>query len=291
MYHRRQIIGLAGAAATLVASPVILKAATRPKVRIGLGPQQATQADTKRVWEPLFKWVMDKAGFDYELRVANDWAGIATALANEHVDIAQMGPWGFVLAKVKGDAYPLSMLTIQGRPYYRAHISARPGLNDLHYWPEEAKGVSLQLLDVGSTSGWLVPTHHMRSLGIDPKTYYGKYAEGASAAAALVAVAEGKVDLCSGWDTHRNTMIKNGLLKMDATRVVWYSQPLPNEPVAARRNLDAEIANRLKSAFGALPKEVATSSIPWPYDGFIPTDYKPYEVLEKMGRDLGVIRT
>ena len=289
MINRRQIIGLAGAAASMIAAPAILKA-QRPVLRIGLGPQQPTQADTKRVWEPLYKWIMDKAGFEYDLKVANDWAGIATALANEQIDLAQMGPWGFVLSKVKGEAYALSTLTIVGRPYYRAFIAARPGL-DLHYWPEEAKGMSLQLLDVGSTSGWLVPTHHMQSLGIEPKKYYGKYAEGASAAAALVAISGGQVDLCSGWDTHRNTMIKTGLLKPDATRIVWYSQPLPNEPVAARRNLPPEIANRLKEAFASLPKDVATKSMPWPYDGFIPTTYERYEVLEKMGRDLGVIRT
>jgi phosphonate transport system substrate-binding protein len=290
MTDRRKVILGSAAAVAVIAAPLVARAQGKPMIRIGLGPQQPTQADTKRVWEPIFKWVCDKAGVDHTLTVANDWAGIATALANEQIDIAQMGPWGYVLAKAKGDAQVLAMLTIKGRPYYKAIVCARPGL-DLLYFPEDAKGMSIQLLDVGSTSGWLVPTHHLKARGIEPKTYFGKYAEGASAAAAQVAVTNGQVDLCTGWDTHRNTMIKNGLMKMDANRVVWESQPLPNEPIAARKNLPPETVKRLGDAFAAIPKDVAARSMPWPYDGFVATTHQPYVELEQMGRDLGVLRS
>jgi phosphonate transport system substrate-binding protein len=290
MMPRRKFLVQSVATAAVLAAPAIVRAqGSRVSIRIGLGPQQPTQADTKRVWDPIFKWVCEKANADFTLNVANDWAGIATALANEQIDIAQMGPWGYVLAKAKGDAQVLAMLTIKGRPYYKAVVCARPGL-DLLYFPEDAKGMSMQFLDVGSTSGWLVPTHYMRSRGMEPKTYFGKYAEGASAAAAQMAVINGQIDLCTGWDTHRNTMIKNGLIKSDANRVVWESAPLPNEPVACRKNLPPEIMTRLASAFASIPKEKAAESMPWPYDGFISTTHEPYVVLEKMGRDLGVIR-
>lgn len=35
---------------------------------------------------------------EYELVAITDWAGISVALANEQVDLAWMGPWGYVLA-------------------------------------------------------------------------------------------------------------------------------------------------------------------------------------------------
>ena len=71
----------------------------------------------------------------------------------------------------------------------------------------------MQMLDVGSTSGWLVPTYMMKQKGIDPETHFGSYAEGASAAAAQMATTSGQVDLATGWDTHRNIMIRNGTIK------------------------------------------------------------------------------
>jgi phosphonate transport system substrate-binding protein len=194
-----------------------------------------------------------------------------------------------VLAKQKGDAQAIAMLLIQGRNYYKAIVVARPDVV-VRRFPEDAKGLSMQMLDVGSTSGWLVPTHFMRSRGIDPKTHFGRYAEGASAAAAQMATVGGQVDLATGWDTHRNTMIRNGQLKPDANRIVWESEPLPNEPVVVRRGFDPQLASRLQAALASIPEARAQEMLPWPYTGFVPTTHEPYAKLEKMGREVGVLK-
>ena len=293
MSNRRDFVtktipGLVLGAAALSA-PAIVRANKRPVIRVGLGPQQPTQADTKRVWEPVYKMICDQIGADLELRVANDWAGISVALATQQMDVAQMGPWGYVLAKKKGEAQAIGMLTIQGRDYYKAIVVARPDLKITRF-PEDAKGLSMQMLDVGSTSGWLVPTHFLKSKGIDPKNYFGKYAEGASAAAAQMATVNGQVDLATGWDTHRNTIIRNGQITETSNRVVWESQPLPNEPVVIRSGFDPEMAKRLQAALAGLPADVAQKMLPWPYSGFISTDHAPYAKLETMGTDLGVLK-
>lgn len=288
--HRRLVLASMAIATGALAAPAVLRAQTRrPLLKVGLGPQQPTQADTKRVWEPVYKMVGDQIGADIELTVANDWAGISVALASQQLDVAQMGPWGYVLAKQKGDAQAIAMLLIQGRNYYKAIVVARPGV-EVRRFPEDAKGLSMQMLDVGSTSGWLVPTHFMRSRGIDPKTHFGKYAEGASAAAAQMATAGGQVDLATGWDTHRNTMIRNGQLKPEANRVVWESEPLPNEPVVVRRGFDPQLVARLQAALASIPEAKAKEMLPWPYTGFVPTTHEPYVKLETMGREVGVLK-
>lgn len=281
---------LAGSAATigLVGAPAV-HAQSRPTLKIGLGPQQPTQADTRRVWEPVYKLVCDKVGVDLQLTVANDWAGIATALANEQIDVAQMGPWGYVLAKAKGEARVINTMLVNGLPTYKAIIVARPGLTVARF-PEDAKGMSMQMLDVGSTSGWLVPTHFFRGRNIDPKTFFGRYAEGASAAAAQMATVGGQVDLATGWDTHRNTMIRNGTIKPDSNQIVWESAPLPNEVVVVSKSFPADLAGKLQAALAGL-NDKERETLPWPYTGFVPATHEPYEILEQMGRDLGVLRT
>jgi len=228
-------------------------------------------------------------GADLDLTVANDWAGISVALSSQQLDVAQMGPWGYVLAKQKGDAQAIAMLLIEGRDYDKAIVVARPDLK-LARFPEDAKGMSMQMLDVGSTSGWLVPTHFMRTRGIDPKTWFGKYAEGASAAAAQMAAEGGQVDLATGWDTHRNTMLRNGQLKPESNRVVRESDRLPNEPVVVRRGFDPALAARLQAALANIPQDKARALMPWPYSGFVATNHQPYAVLEKMGREVGVLK-
>ncbi|MBU6189230.1 MAG: phosphate/phosphite/phosphonate ABC transporter substrate-binding protein [Betaproteobacteria bacterium] len=290
MTTRRQLISAPLAVATVSAlNAPFVQAQRRPVLKVGLGPQQPTQADTRRVWEPLYRRVCDQVGCDLDLTVANDWAGIAVALANQQIDVAQMGPWGYVLAKQKGEAQAIAMLLIEGRDYYKAIVVGRPGL-EVKNFPDDAKGMSMQMLDVGSTSGWLVPTHFLRSRGINPRTYFGRYGEGASAAAAQMATIGGQVDLATGWDTHRNTMIRNGQIKPDANRVVWESEPLPNEPVVVRRGFDPDLAKRLQSAFASLPKEDAAKMMPWPYSGFVAVGHEPYAKLEVMGREVGVLK-
>lgn len=287
--NRRKALALAmGSAAALVSAPAILRAQGSDVLRVGLGPQQPTQEDTYRVWEPIYRHIADSVGATLRLDVANDWAGIATALANEQIDVAQMGPWGYVLAAVRGEARPINVMLVEGKPFYRAIIVARPDL-EIASFPEDAAGLSMQMLDTGSTSGWLVPTHWLRARDIDPRDYFGRYAEGASAAAAQMATVNGQIDLATGWDTHRNTMIRNGTIAADANKVVWESDPLPNEVVAVRAGLDQARAEALQAAFVGLDAETR-ALLPWPYTGFEATTHEPYRVLEQMGRDLGVLR-
>lgn len=289
MTSRRQFIQLAAGSAAITGFPAIVRAQGRPTVRIGLAPQQATAADTRRVWEPIYQWACNKIGAKLDLAVANDWAGVSTALANQQIDVAQLGPWGYVLARNRGEAQAINMLLIEGRPYYKAIIVARPELK-ISRFPEDAKGLSMQMLDVGSTTGWMVPTYFFRKQkGIEPKTFFGRYAEGASAAAAQMAVASGQVDLATGWDTHRNTMIRNGQLAANANRVVWESEQLPNEPVVVRRGFDPALTLALRAAFAAMPADVV-AQLPWPYSGFVETSHDAYVGLERMGRELGVLK-
>lgn len=284
LIDRRLLLAAAGAT---IAAPALAQA--RPTLKIGLGPQQPTQADTRRVWEPVYKAVAEKVGANLELQVANDWAGIATALANEQIDVAQMGPWGYILAKVRGEARIINTMLVNGIPTYKAIIVARPGLTVAKF-PEDARGKSMQMLDVGSTSGWLVPTHFLRSKGIEPKSFFGRYAEGASAAAAQMATVNGQVDLATGWDTHRNTMIRNGTIQPTSNTVVWESDPLPNECVVVSKSFPQDRAAALGAALAGLSDD-EKKLLPWPYTGFVPATHQPYEGLEKMGRDLGAIRT
>lgn len=287
MMHRRRFLATTVAAGTALAAPTVL-GQTRQTIKIGLAPQQATQAETRKVWEPLYRLVADRMGVGLDLTVANDWAGISVALASEQIDATQMGPWGYVLARNKGEAKIACTMLVNGEPTYRAVIVARPGLK-IDNWPEGARGLSMQMLDVGSTTGWMVPTHWFRQRGLEPKTFFGRYAEGASAAAAQVAAANGQVDLATGWDIHRNTMIRNGTIRADSNTVVWQSDPLPNEVVAVRRGFPEEMRVKLRDALTGLSED-ERKLLPWPYTGFVPAEHAPYEVLEKMGRDLGVLK-
>jgi phosphonate transport system substrate-binding protein len=68
-------------------------AAAQTKIRFAVGPFQPTAGDTRRAYEPFFKYLAQKLSCEYEMFVTTDWAGIAIALANNQADVAWMGKW------------------------------------------------------------------------------------------------------------------------------------------------------------------------------------------------------
>ncbi len=275
----------------LLAAPALgLAAGARAQpgpVRFAVGPFQPTAGDTRRAYEPFFAHLAQAVGRPYELRVTTDWAGIAVALANDQVDCAWMGPWGYVLAKDRAGAEALAVVKYQGRPTYHAIIIARPEL-DFPAFPDDARGRSISFADAGSTSGWLIPSYWFRTRNIDPKTFF-RYRDGASHAANVTAVANGQVDLATDYDRNLAAMIAAGRVRENQVKVVWRSDPLPNDALAVRRDLDAGLKRAiLETAFG-IDEAKAARVMPTNYTGWEAATPQSYAMVEAAGRALGRI--
>lgn len=258
------------------------------KLRFAVGPFQATPGDTKRVYEPFFKHLARALGAEFDLVVTTDWAGIATALANGQADVAWMGPWGYVLANAEGGAEAIATVKYDGKPHYHAIIVGRPELNIVK-WPDDAKGLSISFADVGSTSGWLIPTHWFKAQGIDPKTHF-KYRDGASHPANEIAVASGQVDLATDFDRNHNSMVERGLIRPDQVKIVWTSEPLPNDPLVVRRGLDPAITGKIRETVAAITEEQAKLIMPPRYTGWVPATHASYKLIEDAGIAVGKIK-
>src|SRR5207237_2743674 len=74
-----------------------------------------------------------------------------------------------------------------------------------------------------------------KSQHIDPRTYF-KYRDGASHPANEMAVSSGQVDLATDYDRNLNSMIERGLIKREDVKIVWTSEPLPNDPMVVRKD-------------------------------------------------------
>ena len=274
---------------TLMAAP-LAGLATRARaqaevIRFAVGPFQPTAGDTRRAYEPFFTYLAAALGRPFELTVTTDWAGIAVALANDQVDCAWMGPWGYVLAKARAGAEALATVEYQGKPTYQAIIIARPDLA-IAKFPEDARGMSISFADAGSTSGWLIPHHWFQTQGIDPRTYF-KYRDGSSHPANDIAVASGQVDLATDYDRNLAAMIAAGRVQADQVRIVWRSDPLPNDALAVRRGLDPAVKAALLKAALAVDPALAAKVLPANYTGWVPATADTYAGIEAAGRALG----
>lgn len=254
-------------------------------LRFGVGPFLPTTDDTEDTYEPFFAWLAGELGVDYELTATTDWAGIAVALANEQVDVAWMGPFGYVLANNNSGAEAIATVEYDGEPTYHAIVVGAPD-SAVRDWPHDAQGMSISFAEQASTSGWLVPTFFLTERGIDPTTWF-EYSEGAAHPANEIAVANGQVDLATDYDRNRTAMIESGVLEPDATKVVWESDPLPNDAIGVRPGLDPALVQRIQELLVGITPEQAEEFMPLHYTGFVPATDESYAVIKNAALSLG----
>jgi phosphonate transport system substrate-binding protein len=257
------------------------------KLRFGVGPLQPTPSETKKAYEPFFAYLAKQLNRDFDLVATTDWAGISVALANKQVDLAWMGPWGYVLANDDSGARAIATAKYDGKPIYHAIVVCKPGL--VKGWPEGGKGKRVSFADVGSTSGWLIPTAWFKKQNVDPKQYFN-YSDGATHAANEISVASGQVDCATDFDRNRNAMMEGGKLERTATEVVWTSDPLPNDAIAVPKDFDAALADRIQTIVVGITEEQAKTILPNHYTGFVAANHGSYRMIEEAGILVGRLK-
>lgn len=286
---RRSILRAAAGVALLSAAPAFVRAQAR-RLRFGVGPFLPTPEDTRKSYTPFFTYLARELGArDWELAVTTDWAGLAVAMGSGHLDAAWMGPWGYVLANAASGCQAIATVKYDDKPTYHAIVIARPELA-IAQFPDDTRGRSISFADTGSTSGWLIPHYYAKEVWkIDPRAFW-KYTEGASHPANEIAVASGQVDLATDYDRNRDAMISSGRIKPESSRVIWTSDPLPNDAIAVAKDFPAELAARAQKAMLAITPAMAAGTLPPRYTGFVAATHASYAMIERAGVALGKVK-
>jgi len=292
-----------------------VNAQDRPVIRFGVGPLQPTPAGTVAAFEPFIAWLAEELDVDYELSATDSWAGISVAMISEQLDVAWMGPWGYVLANDASEVLigaaisAIATVEYDTRPIYHAIIVGQPGLElpmldmgtnpadqDVQAWLDAAGQYSISFADLGSTSGYLIPTAFFKTYDIDPREHFASYNEGATHAANETAVVNAQVDLATDFDRNRNTMISNGAFTADQSLIYWQSAPLPNDAIAVRAGLDPALVERMQEALLSITPEQAqelmigiagTDNTTVRYTGFVEATDARYASIRSAGIFIG----
>ncbi|MFN0163089.1 MAG: phosphate/phosphite/phosphonate ABC transporter substrate-binding protein [Burkholderiales bacterium] len=284
--RRSLLIGTAGLASVAALRPVV---AQSKKLRFGVGPLLPSAEDTRKTFMPLFAHLAKQMGADFDLVATTDWAGMAVAMGSGNLDVAWMGPWGYVLANSSTGCQAVATVKYDDKPIYFAIIVARPDLV-VNKFPDDTRGRSISFADLGSTSGWLIPSYYAKEVWkIDPKTYW-KYSEGATHAANEIAVSAGHVDMATDFDRNRNAMIDSGRIKADSTKIVWTSAPLPNDAIAVPKGASREMSAQVQKILTAINLDQAKSLLPARYTGFVANTHAGYKSIEDAGVAVGRIK-
>ena len=164
----RHLAHLLVVAITSLAIPAAVPAAPAAEpLRLGVGLFQPDKDKNDATYRPLADYLARALERPVQLRTVDSWEGLAKSLANGETDIALMGPWGYVLANHRAGAQAVATILYDGKPEYFAIMVTHPesGIESI----ADLEGRTFAFGDKGSTSGYLIPLHHLMTLGITPE--------------------------------------------------------------------------------------------------------------------------
>ncbi|MCY7312251.1 MAG: phosphate/phosphite/phosphonate ABC transporter substrate-binding protein [Pseudoxanthomonas sp.] len=291
---RRHLLTCAIGTATALALPALTRAQGTP-LKFGVGMFQPDREKNDTTYRPLAQHLSQRLGRPVELRTVDSWEGLAKSLANGETDIALMGPWGYVLANHFANAQVVSTILYQGKPEYFAMIVTHPdsGLNSIQdLIGPKGKGRSFAFGDKGSTSGYLIPRHFFMQQGIDPEKHFGRVVY-TRHQAIQTQVTAAQIDAGADFNRNRTTMIDQGLIRADRSKIIWESSPLPNDAVAVSEGLfkDKIFVQRLRAALAEIGPllKAQTTLLPANYTGFVDSENAFYKSILYAGLATGTL--
>ena len=264
MIQRRTVLaGLAAGAATPLTTRAFAQSwkAKYPELFYAVVPAENASGVTER-FEPFVAYLSKQLGTKVTLRIANDYAAVIEGQRSGNIQIGYYGPASFSRARltgVKTDAFIIDVNSDGTKGYYSVfYVRADSPYKTI----EDLKGKNLGLVDPNSTSGYNMPMYTLDKHHISAEKFFNKVLVTGSHENAVIALAQGTVDVCANWwnaddDSNLTRMLSKGMvkgpdgkvLKKDDFRIILKSDLIINSPTAMLTSLPDDLKAAIRTAF------------------------------------------
>lgn len=260
MMDRRTLLAGIGAAA---ATPALAQSwkAKYPELVYAVVPAENASGVVDR-FTPFTAYLSRQLGVKVTLRVANDYAAVIEGQRAGNIHIGYYGPASFSRARLTGvatDAFVIDVNSDGTKGYYSVFYVLA---NSPYKSVQDLKGRNLGLVDPNSTSGFNMPLYALDKLGITADKFFAKVQVTGSHENAVIALAQGTVDVCANWwnaedDSNLSRMLTKGMVKRaDGTpmkkedfRIILKSPLIINSPTACLSSLPEDLKGAIRTAF------------------------------------------
>ncbi len=284
---KRPLAVMAGLCLSVAAlfSPVV---AAQDVLRVSAIPDEAP-TELLRKFKPLGEYLEQELGMPVQFQPVSDYAGVVEALGAKRLDLAGLGGFTFVQARLRtGDANPIVQRE-QDEVFTSTFITAREDVTS----HADLAGKSFAFGSVSSTSGHLMPRYFMQQDGIEVDSHFSRVGFSGAHDATVAWVESGRVDAgvlnASVWDK----LVEDGKVDTSKVRVYQRTPTYYDYNWTVRGDLDPELTERIKQAFLKLdPANPAHKEILdlQRASRFIETRAENYEGIEQAARAAGLLQ-
>ncbi|GAA0136371.1 phosphate/phosphite/phosphonate ABC transporter substrate-binding protein [Paenibacillus sp. YSY-4.3] len=278
------------------------QAANAPKAE-GYVPEKLTvqfvpsqNADTLEAKaKPLEKLLSDRLGIPVKVSVSTDYNTIIEAMASKKVDVGFLPPTAYVLAKEKGAAEVI----LQAQRYGVQDDTGAPTEELVDFYKSmiivkkdspiqsvsDLKGKRIAYQNVTSSAGFVWPAGKLMESGLDPlKDVQAITVKGHDQG--VLAVLNGDVDAAAIFQDARNVVKGDYPTVFEDTRVLTFTEPIPNDTVSIRTDMNAEWSEKIANAFIDIGKDEAGRAIIqeiYSHEGYVTSEDSTFDIVREYG--------
>lgn len=217
----------------------------------------------KQDWQPVLDDMSKKLGIKINAFFAPDYAGVIEGMRFNKVQFAWVGNKSAIEAVDRANSEVFAQtVNADGTLGYYSMISVH---KDSPYQTVEdvlknAKNLNFGIGDPNSTSGFLVPSYYVFAQNnVNPKTAF-KTVRGANHETNILAVANKQVDAA----VHSSDVLDRVKARHPETasqlRQIWKSPLIAADPLVWRKDLSADVKNKIKDFFISYGKNGADAT-------------------------------
>jgi len=272
--------------APLTAPPARAQLAT---LKVSAIPDEAP-TELQRKFKPLGAYLERETGVKVQFIPVTDYAGVVESLATGKLDMAWLGGFTYVQAKIRthGTAIPIVQRAEDEKFTSRFIVPLDSPAKTL----ADLKGKTFAFGSPSSTSGHLMPRFFLLQAGIDPDRDFTRIAFSGAHDATVAFVAGGKAQAgvlnASVWDK----MVEAKDPNAQRVRVLASTPPYFDYNWTVRGDLDPVLVKKLTDAFLKLdPDNPAQRELMQLQRAsrFIPTRSANYDGIERAARSAGLL--
>ena len=258
-------------------------------LRVSAIPDEAP-TELQRKFAPLGKYLEKETGLKVSFVPVTDYAAVVESLATKKLDLAWLGGFTFVQAKIRtgGTAIPIVQREEDAR-FTSKYVTADPAIKTL----ADLKGKTFAFGAPSSTSGSLMPRFFLQQAGLNPEKDFKTVAYSGAHDATVAFVAAGKADAgvlnASVWDK----LVELKKVDPEKVRVFATTPPYFDYNWTVRGDLDPALIKKLTDAFLKLdptnPEHKEITALQRA-SKFIPSKKENYDGIEQAARSAGLLK-
>jgi len=259
-------------------------------LRVSAIPDEAP-TELQRKFKPLGDYLEKKTGLTVQFTPVTDYAAVVEGLANNKIDLAWLGGFTFVQAKLRtgGKAVPIVQRAEDEKFTSKFIVPAASPVKSL----ADLKGKTFAFGSPSSTSGHLMPRYFLIRDGIEPDRDFKAVAFSGAHDATVAFVAAGRADAGVLNASVMDKLIESGNPNAAKVRVLATTPPYYDYNWTVRPGLDAALTKKLTDAFLELdpanPEHKDILALQRA-SKFVPTQASNYDGIEAAAVAAGLIK-